>query len=75
MDANAPVLDGVLVDLSLWGTSIIGLAVQCPDGRYFGSIRAPGRVYDQVLEFLKRNHGRKLREVMDADIDISDVIQ
>ena len=66
MDANAPVLDGVL---------IIGLAVQCPDGRYFGSIRAPGPVYDQVLEFLKRNHGRKLREVMDADIDISDVIQ
>ncbi len=30
MDANAPVADGVLVDLSLWGTSIIGLAVQCP---------------------------------------------
>lgn len=28
MDANAPVADGVLVDLSLWGTSIIGLAVQ-----------------------------------------------
>jgi hypothetical protein len=27
------------------------------------------------LEFLKRNHGRKLREVMDAEIDISDVIQ
>jgi hypothetical protein len=25
-----------------------------------------------VLEFLKRNHGRKLREVMDAEIDISD---
>ena len=41
MDANAPVADGVLVDLSLWGTSIIGLAVQCPDGKYFGSIRVP----------------------------------
>jgi hypothetical protein len=27
------------------------------------------------LEFLKRHHGRKLREVMDAEIDISDVIQ
>jgi hypothetical protein len=27
MDANAPVADGVLIDLSLWGTSIIGLAV------------------------------------------------
>jgi hypothetical protein len=71
MDANAPV-DGVLVDLSLWGTSIIGLAVQCPDGRYFGSLRAPANVYDHVLAFLKRNHGRKLREVMDAEIDISD---
>ena len=32
-------------------------------------------VYDHVLEVLKRNHGRKLREVMDAEIDISDVIQ
>jgi hypothetical protein len=72
---NAPVADGVLVDLSLWGTSIIGLAVQRPDGKYFGSIRAPEPVYDHVLEFLKRNHGRKLREVMDAEIDISDVIQ
>ena len=30
MDAHAPVADGVLVALSLWGTSIIGLAVQCP---------------------------------------------
>jgi hypothetical protein len=74
MDAHAPVADGVLVALSLLGTSIIGLAVQCPDGRYFGSIRAPGPVYDHVLEFLKRNHGRKLREVMDAEIDSSNLI-
>jgi hypothetical protein len=65
MDAHAAVADGVLVDESLRGTSIIGLAVQCPDGRYFGSIRAPTNVYDHVLEFLKRNHGRKLREVME----------
>jgi hypothetical protein len=75
MDSNATVADGVLVALSLWGTSIIGLAVQCPDGKYFGSIRVPRNIYDHVLEFLKRNHGRKFREVMDADIDISDVIQ
>ena len=74
-DAHAAVADGVLIGLSLWGTSIIGLAVQCHDRKYFGSIRAPGLVYDRVLEFLKRSHGRKLREVMDADIDISDVIQ
>jgi hypothetical protein len=65
----------VLVDLSLWGTSIIGLAVQCPDRKYFRSVRVPRNVYDQVLEFLKRNHGRTFREVMDAEIDISDVIQ
>ena len=72
--ANASVADGVLVDLSLWGTSIIGLAVQCPDGKYFGSLRVPRNVYDRVLEFLKQNHGRTFREVMDAEIDISDVI-
>jgi hypothetical protein len=46
-----------------------------PDERYFGSIRAPGPVYDHVLEFLKRNHGWKLCEVMDAEIDISNVMQ
>jgi hypothetical protein len=72
MDPHAAVADGVFVELSLWGTPIIGLAVPCPDGKYFGSIRAPGPVYDHVLEFLKRNYGRKLREVMDAEIDISD---
>jgi hypothetical protein len=75
MDANAPVADGVLVGLNLWGTSIIDLVVECPDGKYFGSLRAPGPVYAHVLEFLKRNHGRKLREVMNAEVDISDVIQ
>lgn len=56
------------------GTSIIGVTVQCPDRRYFGSIRALGPVYDHILEFLKQNHGRKLRELMDAEIDISDVV-
>jgi hypothetical protein len=75
MDARAPVANGVLVGLSLWGASIINLIVECPVGKYFGSIRAPRNVYDHVLEFLKQNHGRKLREVMDAEIDISEVIQ
>jgi hypothetical protein len=49
MDALAPVADGVLVSLSLWGTSIIGLAVQCPDGKYFGSIGASSNLYDQTF--------------------------
>ena len=57
------------------GTSIIGLALEGADGKYFGSLRASGNVYDHVLEFLKQNYGRTLREVMDAEIDISDVIQ
>jgi hypothetical protein len=52
------------VGLSLWGTFILGLVSA-----------TPWPVYDHVLEFLKRNHARKLREVMDAEIDISDVIQ
>ena len=52
MEEDTPVADGVLVNLSLWGTSIIGLAVQRPDGKYFGSITAPEPVYDHVLEFL-----------------------
>jgi hypothetical protein len=57
------------------GHQIISLVVECPDGKYFGSIRASGSVYDHVLEFLKRNNERKLREVMDAEIDISDATQ
>jgi hypothetical protein len=48
MDEDAPVADGVLAYLSPGCTSIIGLAVQCPDGRYFGSIKAPGPVYNYV---------------------------
>jgi hypothetical protein len=74
-DANALVADGVLVDLSFWGTSIIGLAIQCHDGKYFGSIRVSRGIYDRVLHFLKQNHGRKLCEIVDAEVDISDVIQ
>ena len=75
IDEDAPVADGVLIDVSLWGTSTIGLAVQRPEGKYFGSIRAPEPVRDQVSEFLKQNHGRTFREVMDTEIDISAVIQ
>jgi hypothetical protein len=45
------------------------------DGRYFGALRTPGPVYDHILESLQRNQGRKLREVMLAEINISDVTQ
>ena len=59
LDAHPTVGDGVLVGLSLWGTSIINLVVECPDGKYFGSIRASANLYDHVLDFLMRNQGRK----------------
>jgi len=50
MDANALVADGVLVDLSLWRTSIIGLAeAQTEDISARSERRGP--VYDHVLEF------------------------
>lgn len=63
MDANAPVADGMLIDPSLWATTIIGL------------------VCDAATESIRLDQSagpglrRKLREVMDAEIDISDVIQ
>jgi hypothetical protein len=76
MEAHAPVTDGVLVGRSVsMGNLDYRSGGAMPDGKYFGSIRAPRPVHDRVLEFLKRNHGLKLREVMDAEIDISDVIQ
>src|SRR5262249_16554511 len=50
--ANAAVAEGVLVDLSLWGHPSIGLTVQCADGTYFGSLRAPSNVYDETFPLL-----------------------
>jgi hypothetical protein len=75
IDEDAPVADGVLAYLSRGSTSVIGLALECPDGRYFGSIKAAVSVDGHVFEFLKHNQGRKLSEVLDAEIDISDVVQ
>jgi hypothetical protein len=31
------------------GNVIIRLALQCPEGKYFGSIRASGNVYDETF--------------------------
>jgi len=58
LQAGPDVADGILVDASRWGASIIGVAVECSDGRYFGSIRVQRNVYDRVFEFLKRSHGK-----------------
>jgi hypothetical protein len=68
LDEDAPVADGVLVDLSLGGTSVIGLAVQCPNRKYFGSIRAPGQVYDHVLTSYNATRGENSVKFMDAEM-------
>jgi hypothetical protein len=44
----------------------------------FGLVKGTGLpepAYDHVLEFLKRNHRKKLREVTEVEIDISEVIR
>jgi hypothetical protein len=43
--------------ICLYGDVHYYLVVECPDGRYFGSLRAPEPVYNHVLEFLKHYHG------------------
>jgi hypothetical protein len=52
-----------------------GEVVDLSERTNFRSNSLPRKEYNRILEFLKRNHGRKLREVMDAEIDISDVIR
>jgi hypothetical protein len=74
LEVNVPVAEGVLVDLSLWGGSIINLVVECPDGNSFGSLRAAGQVFDYVLQFLRQNQGRRLCEIIDSEVDISTMV-
>jgi hypothetical protein len=67
---NAPVEDGVLADIRVWvGTFNITLIVECADGRYYGAIRCQRReAYPWVLDFLRRNTGRRLREVVQKEV-------
>jgi hypothetical protein len=60
----------VLVEIRVWvGTSNITLVVECADGRYYGALRTPSReVYPWVLDFLRRNMGRRLPDVLAAEI-------
>jgi hypothetical protein len=73
---NAPVDDGILIEARVWvGTSNITLVVQCADGHYYGSIRTANReAYPWVLDFLRRNRGRRLRDVIDREIDFAESV-
>jgi hypothetical protein len=72
MQENAPVDDGILIEARVWaGTFNITLIVQCADGRYYGSIRTPSReAYPWVLNFLRRNKVRRLRDVKAKVMDL-----
>jgi hypothetical protein len=68
---NAPVEDGFLADIRVWvGTFNITLVIQCADGKYYGALRTPNReAYPWVLDFLRRNKGRRLRDILEKEID------
>jgi hypothetical protein len=66
MEANAPVANGGW-SICLYGerpSSVSRYNAQTEDTLAPSEHR--GRCYDHVLGFLKRNHGRKLREVIEC---------
>jgi hypothetical protein len=73
---DAPVEDGVLADIRVWvGTFNITLVVECADGRYYGAVRTQWRkAYPWVLDFLRSNRGRMLRDVIDSEMNFSDTV-
>jgi hypothetical protein len=75
LDEDAPVADGVLVDLSLGGTSVIGLAVQCPTENILGRSKRRVRYTTTFLTSYNATRGENSVKFMDAEIDLSDVIQ
>jgi hypothetical protein len=57
------------------GTSNITLIVQCAEGPLLRPLRTPKRdAYPWVLDFLRRNKGRALREVIAAEIDFPETV-
>jgi hypothetical protein len=74
--AHAPDAGGVLVDLSLMGNVDYRSRGAIPR-RIVISVRSKRRIIctTATWSFYRRNHGRKLREVMDGEMDIADVIQ
>jgi hypothetical protein len=76
MQENAPVDEGILIEARVWaGTFNITLIVQCADGRYYSALRALSReAHLWVLDFLRRNTGRRLRDVIDTEIDFPDTV-
>jgi hypothetical protein len=62
----------VLADIRVWiGRLNITLVVECADGRYYGALRTPNReAYPWVLDFLRRNTGRRLQDVIAAEMEL-----
>jgi hypothetical protein len=77
MQENAPVDDGILIEARVWaGTFNITLIVQCADGRYYGALRALSReAHLWVVDCLRRNTGRRLRDVAEKEMDFPEAVQ
>ncbi len=70
---NAPVDNGVLVDIRAWeDRSIIIVVVRCRNAKYYGTIRTAPHRYKTVLQFLSMNMKRTLREIKQAEIEFLD---
>jgi hypothetical protein len=73
-DENAPVGNGILTDFRFWeGGSNITLVVQCPEGKYYASLKTKKPVSRDVVRFLQKNKGRRLKDVLRADFEPSKV--
>jgi hypothetical protein len=76
IEENVPVDDGILIEARVWvGAFNITLIVQCAEGRDYRALRALSReAHLCVLDFLRRNKGRTLRDVIDREMDFPETV-
>jgi hypothetical protein len=69
-EEDAPVGNGILIDFRFWeGGSNITLVVQCPEGKYYASLKTKQPVSPDLIRFLHKNKGRRLKEILRADLE------
>lgn len=68
-DERAPVGNGILIDFRFWeGGSNVTLVVQCPEGKYYASLKTKKPVSADLIRFLQKNKGRRLKDILRADL-------
>lgn len=59
----------------MWvGTLNITMVVQCADRKYYGRSERGAATLPLVFDFLRRNRGRKLRDVIDKEMDFPETV-